>query len=245
MQVFQEKDARQSVKEQPDSSMTGCSRPAGIPREQFEQNLLKIADEERRRIGHDLHDVLGQELAGLGFMSGALVEALRKRSVPEVMLAEKLAAGIQRLLGHVRTEAWGLIPAEIEGQELPTALSGLARQVSERFSAECLFLCEEPVSVANRVAATNLYRIAQEAVTNAIKHGQARHVFIKLSQDHDQILLRIQDDGVGLRKSSSESTGLGLQIMRFRAGLMNATLDIQPVDEGGVRVTCLVKGNDQ
>ena len=245
MQVFQEKDAGKSVKEQTGSSMAGRLRPAEIPREQFEQKLLKIADNERRRIGHDLHDVLGQELAGLGFMSGALVEALRKRSAPEVVLAEKVTAGIQRLLSHVRTEAWGLIPAELEAQELTAELSGLATQISERFGVECSFLCEEPVSVANPVAATNLYRIAQEAVTNAIKHGQARHVFIKLSQDRDQILLRIQDDGIGLRKSSSESTGLGLQIMRFRAGLMNATLDIQPVDEGGVRVTCLVKRNDQ
>jgi signal transduction histidine kinase len=210
-----------------------------------ERKLLKIADDERRRIGQELHDVMGQELAVLAFMSDALMEALQEHSFPELRLAETLKSRIKLLLHRVRTEAWGLIPTEIEAGELIAALSGLAKQISDGFNIECQFVCEQPVCVEKNVTATNLYRIAQEAVTNAIKHGHARHVIIQLNRNVDQITLQVEDDGTGLTEQAADSAGLGLRIMDFRAALINAELDIQHFNQGGVRVSCVVKGNVQ
>ena len=207
----------------------------------LEQKLLTIADEERRRIGHELHDVVGQELLALVFMSDTLTEALRGRSSPDIQLAESMQAAIMRLLGRVRTEAWGLIPIEVEAPELIAALSRLSSQVTERFRVDCRFVCERHVWVDGNVTATNLYRIAQEAVTNAVKHGQARHISITLRRIAGHISLQIQDDGNGLKTPSAGDAGQGMQIMRYRAGLIGARLDIQPVVDGGVRVICAMQ----
>lgn len=207
----------------------------------FEMKLLEVADEERRRIGQELHDVMGQELLGIAFLSHSLLESLQERCFPEANLAATLHKTIRRLLSRVRTEAWGLIPMQIEASELNSALAGHSAQIRERFGIDCQFICDESVSVENSVTATNLYRIAQEAVTNSIKHGNARRITITLSRINNRLTLRIQDDGRGLQNQASTEGGLGLQIMRFRAGLMNATLDVQPVDEGGMQVTCYVK----
>ena len=211
---------------------------------QFEEKLLMIADEERRRIGLELHDVLGQELLGLAFTSDALMEALREHSSQEVKLAENLKDGIKLVLNRVRTEAWGLIPIEIEARELGTALTGLSMQISERFGIECQFNCPTPVALKRNHTATNLYRIVQEAVTNAIKHGHAHRIAVTLCSNNDQIRLEIQDDGLGLQQQSSTRTGQGLQIMRFRARSIEATLDLQEIDTGGVRVVCTLKEED-
>jgi signal transduction histidine kinase len=218
------------------------SRTRAVSRnKRFESKLLEVADEERRRIGQELHDVMGQELLGIAFQSNVLLEKLQERCNPEAKLAVNLHETIRQLLSRVRTEAWGLIPMQIEAAELNSALAGHAAQVCERFGIECQFVCEEPVLVEDRVTATNLYRIAQEAVTNSIKHGNARRIGIRLNRINHLLTLQIQDDGHGLQNQTSGASGLGLQIMRYRAGLMNATLDVQPVAEGGVRVTCSVK----
>lgn len=206
----------------------------------FEWKLLTIADEERRRIGQELHDVMGQELVGMAFMTDALLEAIGDHSSREVQLAEKLKTQVNRLLRCVRTEAWGLIPIEIEAHELPTALARLSAQIRERFGVICEFTCDEPVSFTKRITATNLIRIAQEAVTNAIKHGRARRITISLRQSIDQVILQVEDDGHGMNGQTPSSTGQGLQIMRYRAGVIDATLSIQQLDGNGVRVICTV-----
>lgn len=206
-----------------------------------ELKLLTIADEERRRIGHELHDVIGQELLGLAFMCGTLIEALREHSSADINLAEKLRDWINVLIGRVRNEAWGLIPMEIQAQEFITAMSDLSRQANERFRIQSQFVCDQAVTVKANLIATNLYRIAQEAITNAIKHAQAQHITVTLSQYDDQLVLQVLDDGRGLPEANFTTAGQGMQIMRFRAGLINATLDIQPAIGGGVKTTCIVK----
>ena len=219
--------------------------PSESEQRMFHMKLLTIADEERRRIGQELHDVMGQELAGLAFISDALLEALREIATPEAKLAETLKSRIKRMLNLVRTEAWGLIPVEIDAKEFVTELSRLASHISERFAVDCQFICETPILATNNLIATNLYRIAQEAVTNSIKHGSASHICVRLGQSKSQLCLRIQDDGLGMRKQPSASGGMGLQIMRFRAGIINATLDVEQIDTGGVCVTCLVRRKGQ
>jgi signal transduction histidine kinase len=107
----------------------------------------------------------------------------------------------------------------------------------------CTFHCDEPVPVEESVTATHLYRIAQEAVTNALRHGHAQDIRISLAAENTRILLRVQDDGVGIRETQSEGRGMGLRIMRYRAGLINAAVDIVPAEGGGTLVTCsLSKG---
>ena len=145
----------------------------------------------------------------------------------------------------VRTEAWGLIPIEVEAQELMTALAGLAVQISERFGVDCRFIWEDQITVETNVVATNLYRIAQESITNAIKHGAARHIEVRLCRNDDCVLLGVEDDGIGLREPIPSEAGIGLQIMRFRARQIDATLGFESIDQGGLKVTCAVKEKGQ
>jgi PAS domain S-box-containing protein len=207
-------------------------------RKAMEREVLEIAVQEQRRIGQDLHDGTGQELIGLGLMAESLADALAEQSSPEVGLAVKIAKGLKRTLGQVRALARGLIPVEVDAQGLMAALEELTARVRERSGAKCTLACAEPVPVEDNATATQLFHIAQEAVTNALKHGEARHIRVSLDTEDHLLTLRVRDDGVGIAERQAESKGVGLRIMHYRAGLINATLNIVSVEGGGTLVTC-------
>jgi signal transduction histidine kinase len=207
-------------------------------RKQLEREVLQVAALEQWRIGQELHDRVGQELTALGLLAEGLVEALAKSSPTGAGLATKIAEGVKRVLGQVRALSRGLIPVEVDAAGLMAALAELASRTSELHGVACAFECRMPVLVEDNQTATHLYRIAREAVTNALKHSRAKKIAISLEGDEWSVTLRIRDDGIGLPPEPVEIKGMGLKIMRYRAGLINARLAVGPAEPGGTLVSC-------
>ena len=139
---------------------------------------------------------------------------------------------------QVRRLSKGLTPVEMDKEGLRAALEALAAHNNMIFRIPCTFTCDESVSVHNKAAVTQLYRIAQEAATNAVKHGKPNRIDIFLNKINDEISLKIKDDGIGIAKEPGQSKGMGLKIMRYRASIINASLDFKRNIDGGTLVTC-------
>ena len=208
-----------------------------LERTRLEKELLDISERGQRAIGHDLHDSLGQHLTATAFACQDLAEQLEHKLPLEAAAANHLVKMVEEAINLSRTFARGLIPVEMEAEGLMGGFQQLAENVSRQFKISCKFECHHPVLVRDNAASLHLYRIAQEAVTNAIKHGKARHVVISLAADPETIYLKITDDGTGLPEKMSGS-GLGLRIMAHRAGMMGGEFKIEPAPGGGARATC-------
>jgi signal transduction histidine kinase len=207
-------------------------------RTRLEKELLEISEREQRQIGHDLHDNLGQHLTATAFAGQVLNEQLESKSLPESVSARHLVKMVEEAILLARTFARGLHPVEITGEGLMDGFQELARNTSERFKVSCEFECLEPVLLHDAESSTNLYRIAQEAITNAVKHGKARHISIGLEKINGTITLTVTDDGVGFSENARNSQGMGLRIMAYRANMIGATFNIGRSPESGTRVTC-------
>jgi signal transduction histidine kinase len=219
---------------------TGVIRDVSA-RKQLEREVLNVATLEQRRIGQALHDSTGQELTALGLLAETLTESLEKQAPAAVPLAAKVRAGLLRVLAQVRAYARGLIPVEVDSRGLRAALAELASRTSEVHGVRCTFDCGEEVEVADNHAATHLYHIAQEAVTNALRHGQPQHIAITLLGDGKLLTLSIRDDGAGMPPEPADNKGMGLKIMRYRAGLIQARLTVEPAATAGTVVTCILR----
>jgi PAS domain S-box-containing protein len=214
-------------------------------RRKLEKEIVDISTREQQRIGQELHDGLGQELTGLGYLAETLYCDLRQRGAAEVETANSLAEGIERTLEQTRTIAKGLVPVEIEADGLAASLKQLAVQIEQRCDVRCLFVCNEPVPIGDTATATQLFRIIQEAAGNAVKHAQAQHIIIEVQTEAKQIAVQIKDDGVGLPVDVERTAGMGLRIMRHRAGVIGATLNVLAVPQGGTLVTCSLPRGDK
>ncbi|HUY91015.1 MAG TPA: PAS domain S-box protein [Pirellulales bacterium] len=204
----------------------------------LEREVLDIAGREQRRIGQDLHDGTGQELTGLAMLSQRLAAMLEEKCAPEAKMAAKIADGLDDALRRVRILSRGLVPVQLDREGLMAALADLAARTSDLHDVVCTFQCTVPVCIPNNDVATNLYRMSQEAVTNAVKHGSAKHICISLAVDGDRITLKVADDGLGLKPSAETAAfGMGLRIMRYRAQLIGAKLEVVPV-HCGTEVRC-------
>ncbi len=209
-------------------------------RKTLQREVLAIAEQEQRRIGQDLHDGIGQELTGLALMTQSLAGTLAKKAAPEAEAAAKIVDGLEQALQHVRTTSRGLVPVEVGAEGLMIALAQLSRGTSELRDITCSFHCTEPVCILDNQTATHLYRLTQEAVTNALMHGPARHIEIRLAAEGDLVTLHIVDDGKGIQPSRADTAGAGLRIMRYRADLIGAKLTIGPAQPCGTQVTCVL-----
>lgn len=204
---------------------------------QLEGEILDVSEQERRCFGEDLHDDICQRLSSIELMMGTLATRLRKHIPTEADEATRLGQLISETLSVTRALASGLHPVELDANGLVAALQELTGSVNRQVS--CHFDCNEPVRIADSRVALNLYRIAQEAVTNALKHARARKIFIELQQKRGQIMLRIRDDGAGLTKRKSK--GMGLHIMPYRARTIGATLTVHSKRGHGTQVVCTLK----
>jgi PAS domain S-box-containing protein len=208
-------------------------------RKQLEREVLEITDRERRTIGQDLHDDLGQRLTATELLAHSLALDLEARDPTNAARATKIGAYIRDAIRVTRLLARGLAPVLDESEGICGALRELATTTREMFSKECEFTCPVPISISSPGAAVQLYRIAQESVSNAVRHGRANHIVISLDpSSDDRITLRISDDGVGFQKSRRGIEGLGLRIMQHRAGIIAASLRIGPRVGGGTEVVC-------
>jgi signal transduction histidine kinase len=218
-------------------------RLAGIARDitrrkEMEIEMLAISEREQRRLGQDLHDDLCQQLVGIEFLSKAFEQQLAPR--PEAAKAAEIACLIRAAIDRARHLARGLVPLEAEPEGLMRALKGLSTRTSEIFCVSCAFECPSPVLISEATTASYLYRIAQEAVTNSIKHGHANQIEIGLTRDSDSVSLTINDNGVGFSTEQPSPHGLGLNIMRYRTDMIGGQLTIDSAVEGGTRVTSRV-----
>lgn len=209
-------------------------------RVRLEQEILNISERERRRLAHDLHDGLGQLLVGASYLTNALRKDLAEKSAPEARRLKQIEALINEAITQSRNLARGVHPVEPEPNGLMVALGKLAEQTKKLFHIRCDFKCGRPVMIKDNQLATHLFRIAQEAVTNAIKHGRPKRIRIRLARAPDQISLAIQDDGAGIADQRPKKPGLGLTIMRYRAGIIGGTLTVQKESGGGTVVACRV-----
>lgn len=217
--------------------MTGVLRDI-TERKQLEAALAESAEMERRQIGQDLHDGIGQELTGLGYLAATLRARLTAAGSPEASAADGLLKGLQDAIEHVRATTRGLVPVEVDAQGLMTALEQMVERAARQYGVPCRFQCLAPVEIAGGIVTTELFRIAQEALSNAIRHSGAKEIVVSLKADADGIELSIRDDGRGLALPSPLTMGMGLRIMRHRAALIGAALKVTPLEEGGTLVRC-------
>ena len=220
--------------------MAGIGMQLGrvVERADFEEHLLTAAEAIRRGIAQDLHDDVGQELTGLGLKAETLAEMLASAETPAGKLAADVAATVDRTRGKVRGLSRGLLPIELEEGLLADALGELVSSTTTGSRIVCKFDCPHPDPVFDGRVAVHLYRIAQEAVSNAVRHSGARNMRITLDQENGETVLRIEDDGKGLGSEAAQAGGMGLRTMRYRAGLIGGKLEVGPGPSGGTQVVC-------
>jgi PAS domain S-box-containing protein len=208
-------------------------------REQLERALLNISAREQRRIGEDLHDGLGQYLTGIAFMAKVHESKLAEKQVADAADAAKIVKLVNEAIHKTRVLARGLLPVVSDAQGLMSALQMRASEVEEFFGISCRFECQTEVLIHDEAMATHLFHIAQEAVNNALKHGHACNILLRLTAEEEWGALLIIDDGEGIKEDRRNAQGMGLQIMNYRAGMIGGRLEIRPGPEQGIAVTCV------
>ena len=207
-------------------------------RKRLERTVLEISEREQRRIGQDLHDGLGQHLTGIAFMSKVQEQKLAERHIPEAVDAAKIVQLVNDAILKTRELARGLLPVVSDAHGLMSALQHYAGEIEDLFGIGCRFQCDTAVLIHDSAVATHLYHMAKEAVNNAIKHGHARNILIRLFSGEREGTLIIKDDGVGIERSLPPHAGVGLHIMNYRAGMIGGSLNIQREQPSGTVVTC-------
>lgn len=208
-------------------------------RRQLEEEILRISEREQRRIGQDLHDDLGQQLAGAWMMADVLARTLAGRGAPEQEAARKLCTLLGSSLNHTRALARGLSPVAPEQGGLGAALKNLAERSTDLFGIRCQFEARAEITLEDQRSAIHLYRIAQEAINNSVRHGRSQNVVVRLSKQRSKAVLSVTDDGTGIKDPSAKHDGMGLRIMRYRSEMIAGTLEIKKSAKGGTCVTCV------
>jgi len=215
-----------------------------VERRELEHALEELTVEEQRRINSELHDGIGHELSGLAFYANSFVLKLQDEESPHVADAQEMLSGIRSAMKELRAVLKGLAAADIAEDGLPAALSEMAAQVEKRVGLRCSVQTSRIIELPNRTIATQLYRIAQEAVNNAVKHAGASQIEISLRIDDRQIVLEIRDDGCGIDLRDESVDGLGLGIMKHRTSLIGGAVLIAKADGGGTVVCCRISVDD-
>ncbi|TXT38010.1 MAG: two-component system chemotaxis family CheB/CheR fusion protein, partial [Planctomycetota bacterium] len=231
----------------------------------LEREVSEATAFEQRRIGQDLHDSVGQRLTALTMLAQDFVESFGSdaqvsdarphhlaspaspslSSLSRAELAERLRRDLQQTLEEVRSISRNLNPVPVDSQGLTAALADLVERMRLQSRVKCSFDCESPVVIEDNVTATHLFHIAQEALSNALRHAHAREVRISLWQDDLQIVLQIQDDGDGVSWPQPRPEGIGLRIMKGRADMIGATLTFDRADPKGTQVNCILKSESK
>jgi two-component system sensor kinase FixL len=208
-------------------------------RKQLEEKILHISEEEQHRIGQDIHDDLCQQLAAIGCLAKVAHQQITRCGVAQASSLEEIVRLVSQANTRAREMSRGLMPVTLDAAGLMAALGELAQATERIFRVSCPFRCERPVEVPDNKMATQLFRIAQEAVANAIKHSHAERIELSLSQDECNIHLIIRDNGVGIPDNvPGKSTGMGLLTMSHRARMIGGHLTAGPDDFGGTIVRC-------
>ena len=200
----------------------------------LERRILEISDEEQRRIGHDLHDGLGQQLTGITLIARHLEHRLANANSPDAQEASKVAGLAKSAVEWTHDLCRSLSPPALESSGLPEALRQLAANAESIFRIDCTFEQSGEVEPIDLASGVHLYRIAQEAISNAVRHGNAKHVRLQLQNHQIQII----DDGTGIEPDAQPAEGMGLRIMRYRAKMIGAAIEVRARESGGTLVSC-------
>ncbi|MCA1803616.1 MAG: sensor histidine kinase [Rhodothermaceae bacterium] len=203
---------------------------------------MRISDYERRSIGQDLHDGLGQMLTGIGLMSQNLAKKLEDVHGDAFEQAKEITGLIREADQYARGLSRGLVPVQFDEMGLPNSIRRLVKNAERIFGIRCLYREHNPPVFEDSVTVEHLYRITQEAISNAVKHGKADTVRITLVGSKDHMRLRIVDNGIGLESGWDEAEGIGVKIMNYRARLIGANMEINNNFKRGVVVTCTLSG---
>jgi signal transduction histidine kinase len=206
----------------------------------LEREILHISAREQRRIGHDLHDGLGQFLGGVAFQAKLLEDSLASEKSTHLPAAKQVVRLLNNAIRQTRTLALGLDPIALAAHGLSSALHRLADDTRSVFRINCSAKIEAGFEPVDANASHQLYRIAQEAVTNAVQHGQARHVQLQLGFKAGQLCLTIRDDGRGFGPEKKKDAGMGLRIMEYRARSLGGLVKISSKPKQGTEVRCVV-----
>jgi signal transduction histidine kinase len=200
-----------------------------------------VSEREQRRIGQDLHDDLCQQLTGIEYLSQTLASRLASVSASDATRAREIARMVREAMDYTRELAHGLSPMRLETVGLRGTLLELARRTRKLFGIQCRFRCKKLVVIEDINLCTHLYRIAQEAVANAVKHSKARRMEISMTTSANGVVMTVQDDGVGIPRVPRAPQGLGLYTMRYRAGVIGANLVVRRGGKRGTTVCCTVR----
>jgi len=211
----------------------------------LQREVIEATTLEQQRISHDLHDSVGQELTGLSYMARSLVDRLSKQSPAEAALANEILDVTRNALIEVRRAISGLLPVELDADGLMEALRKFTASVQDRVNIPCHFYCETPTPVDDIEVAVHLFRIVQESVNNAIKHGNPTEILVRLEENDRVLRLQVTDNGKGIDGFVEQSEGMGFRIMRYRANTIGATFDVESAIGVGTTVTCAYQRESQ
>jgi len=209
-------------------------------RKGLEGEILSISDREQQRLGQELHDGLCQHLTATALAGHVLAEKLTSKGLGETQDANRIVDMVEEGINLARNMAKGLHPVEMQSDGLMQALEAFAATTTELFGVECRFECNSPVLIHSPATATHLYRIAQEAVSNAIKHGHAGLITVALEETEIGVRLSVSDNGDGMTKASPKAGGMGLRIMADRAKMIGGRFAVQAHRPTGVELSCLI-----
>lgn len=208
-------------------------------RRRLEKEILEISTREQHRIGHDLHDGVCQQLAGIGFLSDILADKLQELNLPEAAAAQSISQLVNQANKQTRGVARGLFPVRLEENGLVSALEELVANAGGYLNTRCEFRCSETIAIHDHTVAHHLYYVAQEAILNAVKHGKANRVEVELTANGGGgYRLAVRDNGIGISPGKTSGPGMGIRIMKYRARMMGAELTVQRHPGGGTEVSC-------
>ncbi len=206
-------------------------------RKRLEREIVEVSSREQQRIGEDLHDGLGQHLTAITFLTRALERRLAAKSLDEAKEAAEIGRLVMQALTQTRNLARGLVPAELERNGLIPAIAELAARVERTCKVRCLFEGSESVQIDDLLIRAQVFRIAQEAINNSVKHAKAKVIEVTLKPVGDRIELTVTDDGVGIAPDA-KMDGLGMRIMHYRARKIGGSLEVTTPPKGGTRISC-------
>lgn len=223
------------------STMAARLRQREAEQVRLEREVLEISESERRRIGYDLHDGLGQRLTAASMTTNAFIGVLKEDAPKLTERGEDIGRQLREAIAEVRSLSHGLAPVALADDGLMSALTSLAEDTSRGGAVRCIFDCADPVRVANAETADHLYRIAQEAINNALKHAAPSEIRIGLECKDGVLVIEVDDDGEGFDETATAADGIGLRVMGYRARLIEGDLRIDSPPAGGTRISCRVK----
>lgn len=223
------------------TEMTTRLRENEVRRLRLEREVLSISEQERQRMGRDLHDDLGQRLTAASMAAQGMLEQVRKTSPALVAHGELVAEQLRDAIAVTRALSHGLAPVAMDAFGLMDALQEMTATVSRSSKVRCVLECPQPVMLDDVETGTHVFRIAQEAVNNALKHADPAEIRVGLERRGGELILEVEDDGPGLPSPLPEKMGLGLRVMHYRARLLGGTLHVSTAAAGGTLVRCMIK----